>query len=296
MLKLKLSALSVCALFSVSAISGTMGPVAAEIEHPFYAGLGGSYNSITMNNKLYAFGISNTYTSGVLSTYGSAAGYSNQLPSTQTTFAPQVQAGYQKHFSGRKEFWGFKTIYQFLNAHNINQDIPIAQYGSYTNAGTGLLQSSPFAGNVVAESAEVITNHQLNFFALMGHSFKHSDIYLGAGPSLFGMQSKINKAWPYANIDGISTAQSDYPISYSKTMWVWGGGAQLGATYHLTPSWFLDFNYSYAATSFNTIKNPILPIGKRAVATVSSSGILYANSSQSPAVQSLAVTINKKFG
>ncbi len=107
------------------------------------------------------------------------------------------------------------------------------------------------------------------------------------------MQSKINKAFPFANIDGVSIAQSDYPISYSNTMWVWGGGAQLGMTYRFSPTWFLDFNYTAIDTGNNTIKNPVLPIGKKPVAGISSTGTLFANSSQSLVVQTFSVTVNR---
>ena len=299
MLKIKIAGLGIFALMNAGAFAGTMGPINDDAAQNYYIGLGGSYNSITMNNKLYAFGISNTYVNSALTTYGAAGGNSNQLPSVQSTFAPQVQAGVQKYLTGRKDYWGAKVLYQFLNGHAVTYNVPIAQYGSYVDAGTGRLQSSEFAGNVVAESAQVITNHQLDFFALIGHSFKHSDLYFGAGPTLFGMQSKINNAFPFANIDGVSTSQSETPISYSKTMWTWGGGAQLGMTYHFSSSWFLDLNYTYAATASNTVKNPLLPIGKKPITaggnTTYSNGVLNANSSQAVAVQTLALTVNKKF-
>lgn len=99
-----MSIFGVCALFSGFVFSGTMG-VASEEPGGFYAGLGGSYNSITVNNKLYAFGTSNTYSSGVLATYGSAGGYSNQLPNTIATFSPQAQLGYSQYFAGKKNYW-----------------------------------------------------------------------------------------------------------------------------------------------------------------------------------------------
>ena len=62
---------------------------------------------------------------------------------------------------------GIKAIYQFLNGQAVTYNAPISQYGAYVNAGTGLLQSSDFAGNVVVESAQVIANHQINLFALI---------------------------------------------------------------------------------------------------------------------------------
>ena len=295
MSKRKIATLGVCALFSGVVFSGTMGEIASQGPNNLYVGLGGGYNSVTVNNKLYAFGTSNTYANGSLTTYGSAGGYSTQLPNTVATFSPQAQLGYSQYFEGRKEYWGVKAIYQFLNAQAVTYNVPIAQYGAYVNAGTGLLQSSTFAGNVVAETAQVIANHQINLFALVGHSFNNFDLYLGAGPSVFGMQSKITNAFPFANIDGVSTSQSDYPISYSKTMWVWGGGAQLGMTYHIAPTWFLDFNYTAIGTAHNTVSNPFRAIGKKPVAGISSTGTLFANSSQSLSTQTFSITVNKTF-
>ncbi len=295
MLKLKVLGLSVCALSTGIAFSGTMGPI-GESTRSVYVGLGGGFNSISVNNKLYAFGISNTFQSGAPTYSGAAEGYSNQLPNVQTTFSPQVQVGFQNYFPGRKEYWGLKGTYQFLNGHAVAYNTPIAQYGAYVNLGTGGLASSAFAGNVLPESAQVTTNHQINLLALMGHSFSSSDLYIGAGPTLLGMQSKIFNAFPFANIDGVTTSQSDLPVSYSRTMWVVGGAGQLGMTYHFSPTWFLDFNYTYGATPYKTVKNPLKSIGKRPVGTSSSTGVLVVNSSQSVAVQTFAITVNKTFG
>lgn len=295
MLSLKRIGFATCAIFSGFAISGTMRAENNMSTAGVYVGLGGTYNSVAVNNKLYAFGTSNTYTNDVLTTYGSAGGYSNSLPSTHSMFSPQVQVGFNRFFTDRRDYWGIKSTYQFLNAHAVTYNVPIAQYGAYVDAGTGLLKSSAFAGNVVAESTQVSTNHQINLFALVGHVFDKFNLYLGAGPTVFGMQSKIENAFPFANIDGISTSQSDFPISYSRSMWSWGGGAQLGMTYQFSPSWFVDFNYTYAAASSRWVTNPVDNIGKKPVAGVSSTGILYANSSQSVSTQAFAIAVNKSF-
>lgn len=284
-----------CILLSNIAFSGTMGSLDNTSLYSIYAGLGGGYNAVAVNNKLYAFGVSNTYTGSTLTTYGSAGGYSNPLPSSQTTFAPEVQIGFNRFLTGRKDYWGMKASYQFLNAHAVTYNVPIAQYGAYIDAGTGLLKSSTFAGKVVAESTQVNTNHQINLFALAGHSFNNFDLYLGAGPTIFGMQSKIENAFPFANIDGESVSQSDYPVSYSKTMWIGGGVAQLGLMYHFGNFWFFDVNYTYAAAPSNTVRNPIQTIGKKPVASESSTGTLFVNSAQSIAIQTVAITVNKAF-
>jgi hypothetical protein len=36
------------------------------------------------------------------------------------------------------------------------------------------------------------------------------------------------------------------PVSFSNDDWVWGGVAQVGATYALGPRWFLDRGYTHA--------------------------------------------------
>ena len=46
--------------------------------------------------------------------------------------------------------------------------------------------------------------------------------------------------------------QSGAPQDFSSSSWLIGGAAIVGVTYFLTPTWFLDLNYTYAATAGHT--------------------------------------------
>lgn len=294
MLKFKMAGCVASTLFCSMAFAGTLGTYNDAANYHVYAGLGGGYNSIAVDSQLYALSTLNTYNLGILQTFGSTSGYSNPLTSSDSLFSPQVQLGFHTFFTDRN-YWGVKASYQFLNGHAVTYDVPIAQYGTYLNANTGFLSSNTFAGYVLAESTEVNTNHQMNLFALIGHSFDNCNLYLGAGPTVFGVQSKINDALSYTNMNGVMTLTSDYPVSYSKSLWSWGGGAQLGMTYYFSSSWFLDFNYTYAATPSTTINNSLYAVSKRPIFGVSSTGTLDVNTTQSLSVQAFAVTANKTF-
>jgi hypothetical protein len=45
---------------------------------------------------------------------------------------------------------------------------------------------------------------------------------------------------------GQPTDVTGAPVNFLSTQWVWGGAGQIGMTYAFTPTWFLDFNYTYA--------------------------------------------------
>ena len=56
----------------------------------------------------------------------------------------------------------------------------------------------------------------------------------------------------FAFVDGGIVDQSGAPQNFSSSNWLIGGAAVVGVTYFLTPSWFVDLNYSYALTEGHT--------------------------------------------
>lgn len=277
------------------AFSGTMGHSIPCPSSQIYLGLGAGYNTLAVNHQLYAYGENQSFNAnGALTSYGHAGGDSNELPSTNNTFSPQAQIGYRKYFGQSNFFWSVKGFYQYLNARAVTYNFPIAQSGDFVDVGSSV-PSNNFSGNVIVESSQINTNHQFNLFSLVGYSFGPHKLYLGAGPSLFAMQSKINRALPFADLDGVRTSESNFPISYSNTMWIWGGGAQLGISYELGSNWFLDFNYSAIGTSSNTLKNPTKPIIKTSANAKTTIGTLLINPTQSLLLQTFAITLNRQL-
>jgi hypothetical protein len=75
----------------------------------FFAGLGGSYNSVNFSNQnIFAQGVSNVYQGGAVVASGAAGGPTDPSSSIQSTLAPTAQVGYFQHFPGSDWLWGAK--------------------------------------------------------------------------------------------------------------------------------------------------------------------------------------------
>jgi hypothetical protein len=74
---------------------------------------------------------------------------------------------------------------------------------------------------------------------------------------------------------------------------VWGGAAQIGATYAIAPRWFLDFSYTYARSSSFYISDVVSFSNQNVPLT--SGGIAYLNAREQVTNQSVAVTLNRQF-
>lgn len=281
-------------VLSSSVFAGSMGPTAPVVDKGFFVGIGGNYNSASLDNqKIWGKGVNDAYLGPILTSTGSAEGFSNPFYQTVNIFSPHAQAGYFQHFAGSPNFWGAKFSYDFLDAHFADYNMTIAQAGSNYNVITGV--TTDFTGNYAVESAQTSVNHELLFLAFLGHSFEHIHAYLGGGAVLLGMQSNIYHLIGYADYNGMQgTDISGAPVNLSQSMWEWGGAGQLGLTYFIDPSWFLDVNYTYARTGRNTVKY-VSPFTNQ-IGPDHLIGTSYINPSQEVAVQSVSLSINKRFG
>ena len=81
----------------------------------------------------------------------------------------------------------------------------------------------------------------------LGRSFGQSYVYAGGGPTLSQTRTRLNGLVGFALVDGGIVDQSGAPQDFSSSSWLVGGAAMVGVTYFLTPTWFLDLNYTYAA-------------------------------------------------
>ncbi|KTD10824.1 hypothetical protein Lgra_1790 [Legionella gratiana] len=279
--------------FSSTVFSGSMGSISSLKDKGFFVGIGGSYSSVNLEKQtLWGKGVNSAYLGPILTSTGSASGYSDPFYQNENLFSPQGQVGYFQHFTASPNFWGIKFIYDYLNAHFSDNNMTIAQAGSNYNVITGV--TTDFTGNYLVDSVQTSVNHELLLLAFIGHSFQNINIYLGGGPVVFGMQSNIYNLVGYADYKGNpGTDISGAPVNLSQSMWEWGGAAQLGLTYFLNPSWFLDFNYTYARTGRNTIKY-VSPFTNQ-IGPDHLVGTSYINPSQQVAAQSFSITMNKLF-
>ena len=129
--------------------------------------------------------LANVYSGSTLIASGQAGGPANPFHDTQSTFAPEAQAGYFSHFANSSWLWGVKFRYKYLGVTSTDRLADSPQTGSFTNTGAAPAATS-FTGNVVIQSSQTRLNHELAFLAFLGHSFANTNVYLGAGPALFG--------------------------------------------------------------------------------------------------------------
>jgi hypothetical protein len=257
-----------------------------------FIGLGGSYNSIKLDQDLYAAGVSNVYSGATLVAFGQAGGPANPFHDNQSTFAPEAQAGYFSNFANSSWLWGVKFRYKYLGITSTDRLVDSPQTGSFTNTGAAPANTS-FSGNVIIQSSQSTINHELAFLAFLGHSFGSANVYLGAGPALFGTKSDVYHAIGYADINGTHVSITGTPVNYSSSNWVWGTATQIGMTYLFAPTWFLDINYTFAFSRRFT--NNYSSAFSSTTDGYVDTGTLYVSTSQRVTTQALAVSINKAF-
>ncbi len=259
----------------------------------FFAGLGGTYNSMNIERDLDAAGISDVYlTNGPFQASGEAGGPATDYKSSQSTLAPGLQLGYFRHFPNSSLVWGAKFSYEYLGITDTDNAVNVPQAGNFTNNG----QATNFTGHVVVGSIQATLNHQLALMPFIGQSFKNSYVYFGAGPELFDIQTKINNTTGYADLNGVHTNITGSSANFSDDNWEVGGGAQVGVNYYFDPTWSLDLNYSYAMVNYTIHDNGGFSntsiSGGTSYTTV---GTLYFKNDQTVAVQSVMLSINKLF-
>ena len=255
-----------------------------------FGGLGGSYNSVKLEQDLYASGISNVYSSSILVADGTAGGPATPYVNSQSTFAPEAQVGYFKHFTNSNLLWGVKFFDEYLNSTTTDQAVNIPQDGAFTTTGSG--GSNTFTGHVIISSIQTTVTHELALMPFIGRSFNDTFVYFGAGPTLSQVQYHLNDGTGYADVNGSHDDLTGTPASFSNSIWVWGEAVQVGMAYYFDPSFFLDFDYTYATEQYNiTNTGPF----NSTFGTYTSTGSLYVNNAQRMTVQGIVVSINKMF-
>lgn len=297
----KLNVSTALCLLTLSAASYAAGfepnvPASSDYSLPkqaFFIGLGGSYNSLKVDEKYNLNGDFNVFSSSdpeVLAT-GNAGGIPTPFHDTKSTFAPSAQIGYFRQISNSDYLGGIKFFYQYLGT-TLTDDSINTQSGTLTTTPSG--GSSVFTGNVSADSAQTTVRHELVLMPFIGHTFKNkSYFYLGAGPAVFDTESRLYDVKASTNTNGQILSPISSSSNFSSTKWMWGGAAQVGMTYYVDPSWSLDFNYTFAKTG-NYKTNFSAPFTS-ASGDFNSSGTLNASTTQKLTEQAFMITINKSF-
>lgn len=203
----------------------------------FYAGLGGSWNTI---DETYQ---STFFTSRNISAKDHYNASSNRL-------APLIQLGYWQPLT-EKYLWGAVAQWKYLGYQTANVNNSRGQY--IQNASFSSINF--FGPNVVRDftSKTKIKNEALFLFYL-GAQLQQSYAYLGIGPVLFTSANSIYLSTVHVP-DGTGDNLISTSTSANKT--VWGGALQVGYNYYLDCSWFLNVNYTYIKSATNQFKNSV---------------------------------------
>jgi hypothetical protein len=291
------TALSAFCLSTLS-FAGSMGAVAESIlpESGVFAGLGGSYNAITVDQYLNPLiGLTNVFSGNTLIATGSAGGPAVPFHETGTTFAPLAQLGYFKFCQKHPNYlFGVKLQYQYLGMTLSDNDIVAPQVGTFTNTASATPGES-FTGRATIASSQIKVKDELGLIAFLGTSFKQGYAYLGAGPAWFNTKNNLYNVTGYADLNGIPGNVTGAPTNFSSSSWVWGGVAQLGMTYVFKPTWFLDMNYTYAMTGQNSTSYVKTFSNTSATSGYINQGTLNGVAANRVIAQALIISINKVF-
>jgi opacity protein-like surface antigen len=116
---------------------------------------------------------------------------------------------------------------------------------------------------------------------------------MGAGPALFGTETKIDNAIGFADVNGMHADATGAPLNFASSDWVWGGAVQIGLNYFLDRNWFVDFNYTYARSA-KFKSNFSAPFASSSLG-YDIYGTLFVAPSQRVTDQSVSVSINRRF-
>lgn len=261
----------------------------------FYAGVGVSANLIVPTNQtMYSQGISNVFaTGGALAATGAAGGPTNPRPPNASTISPSAQLGYFQRLGDSPWLLGGKFTYNYIAATATDHFVAVPQIGSFATVPGGPVTA--FTGNVVIRSYQITADHQFALVPHLGYTFDRSYVYFGAGPSLTRTEVKLNNVVGFATINGMAgTSITGAPAAYSSSQWLIGATLAAGATYFLTPSWFVDFGYSFTITDLwnstyaSNFSNSAIP-------GYTTTGVLSGSYTGGLNTHTLTVSINRRF-
>ena len=260
----------------------------------FYIGLGASYNSVDFGNQnIFGFATSDVYKNGSQISSGAAGGPGDVQTNRQSNLAPSAQLGYFQHFPDNDWLWGGKFSYSYLGTTSIVQNVLLPQAGSTTD--TGSSTAVPFTGNAVIRSYRTNISHQMALTPFIGRSFANSFVYIGGGPTLSQTKTTLDGVIGFADVTGVPSDISGLPQSFSRSSWVFGGAALVGATYFFDPSWFVDAHYMYSMTGKSTNNFPASFTNPNGVNGTTIVGNGYTTTSGSVISQGVMLTLNKAF-
>ena len=257
----------------------------------WFAGVGGSYNSVKIDSRVGGSGLTDIYDNGTLVAVGFAGGPAPPFNETVTTFAPVAQFGYSQNIRDSEWLLGYKFQYKYLGLTIASDGFDAPQVGVYEIINPP--STSTFTGNATTESAQVSVNHEIAMIPFIGRSFGRGSFYIGGGPVVFDTESHLYDLSSYADIDGVRTNVGGRPLTLAHSTWLWGGAAQMGMIYNVSPACYLDFSYDFMVTGEH-LTEWYVPVTSESNGLTYETGIHYRELLRVWA-QSLTVTFNFKF-
>ncbi len=256
----------------------------------FFVGLGGSYNSVKLDQHLNGTEFSTVSVGSSVVALGQAGGRANPIHATDSTLAPQATLGYL-HRTASAWLLGCKAGYQYLGLTFTENDIdsfPTARYMS---------GSDTWIGHLFVSSLQTQVNHELFFLPMFGRFVQNSCLYLGAGPVVFETQNRFYGVTGFARLNGSIVDVTGTNPNLSSSQWLWGGIAELGWMYPLACGWVVDANYSYAVTeNVSTQESALFSNSFVSGGTVyAEQGIATVHAKQRVTTQSVTITLNRVF-
>ena len=193
-------------------------------------------------------------------------------------------------FAGGDWLAGLKFTYKYANIDS-QENVNIPRVGTGTILGPPRT-NIPLTGFVLINPAEINLKNQLALIPTIGRAFGNVALYAGGGPALFDVKTNFINGTPFAVLPSGPTAVST-PTTGFNDNWVWGGAAQVGATYAFARGWFFDVNYTYARSVNFSIENPVVITNQ--VGQLTTSGPAVLNTQERVTNQSVMLTLNYQF-
>jgi hypothetical protein len=268
------------------------GPQAYCFYPGWFLGLGGSYNSVRVDQSFTGNGVTNVYEDSELVATGAAGGPAPPFHQTLSTFAPLAQVGFIRPMGECGWLWGTKFSYKYLGLTFTDQNVDAPQIGTYTPVDNPS-NTTTFTGNATVLAAQTEVRHELALVPFLGFTVGRGQVYVGGGPVVFDTATRFYGLSSHADIDGERTNIGGLPLNLASDAWMWGGIWQAGLTYYVRPRCFIDFNYDFKVTGCYNQDYPVLAIGSSGDETFETD-IVYANELRIWA-QSFNVTLNVVF-
>ena len=197
-------------------------------------------------------------------------------------------------FAGGDWLAGLKFNYKYANI-NSKQNVSIPQNGTVTILSRTGRTTESITGFVQISPAEINLKHQLALIATIGRAFGNVHNICRRRSGTVRRRDEVYQ-WdpPLPLIRGQGRSPAGEPITSLNDNWVWGGAAQVGATYAFAGGWFLDFAYTYARSANFNIENSACYSNQ--IGPLASSGCAVLNAQERVTNQSVMLTLNRRLG